>query len=85
MILRRRERSSATFSDFRVRTPEPSRGDHEPAGQDDCVLIVRATKKLRQRLGSATQHAGEQSTTLLAEWYATALLWRPQQLIMLVN
>jgi hypothetical protein len=49
------------------------------------VLIVRATKKLRQRLGSATPHDGEASTTLLGEWYATALPWRPQQLILLVN
>jgi len=49
------------------------------------VLIVRATKKLRQRLGSAVPHDGEPSTTLLGEWYATALPWRPRQLILLVN
>ena len=50
------------------------------------MLIVRATKKLRQRLGSAmTPHDGEPSTTSLGEWYATYLPWRPQQLIMLVN
>ena len=49
------------------------------------MLIVRATKKLRQRLGSAVPHEGEPSTTLLGEWYATALPWRPQQLILLVN
>jgi hypothetical protein len=50
------------------------------------VLIVRATKKLRQRLGSAiAPHDGELSTTSLGEWYATYLPWRPQQLIMLVN
>jgi hypothetical protein len=49
------------------------------------VLIVRATKKLRQRLGSAVPHEGEPSTTLLREWYATALPWRPLQLILLVN
>jgi Domain of unknown function (DUF6933) len=54
-------------------------------GQDDAVLIVRATKKLRQRLGSATPNNGEPSTTLLGEWYATALPWRPRQLILLVN
>ena len=49
------------------------------------MLIVRATKKLRQRLGSAVPHDGEPSTTLLGEWYATALPWRPRQLILLVN
>ena len=49
------------------------------------MLIVRATKKLRQRLGAATPHDGEPSTTLLGEWYATLLPWRPQQLILLVN
>lgn len=49
------------------------------------MLIVRATKKLRQRLGSATPHGGEPSTTQLGEWYATLLPWRPQQLILLVN
>jgi hypothetical protein len=51
----------------------------------DHVLIVRATKKLRQRLGSATAYDAEPSTTMLGEWYATLLPWRPQQLILLVN
>jgi hypothetical protein len=49
------------------------------------VLIVRATKKLRQRLRSATPYDGEPSSTLLGEWYANLLPWRPQQLILLVN
>ncbi|MDY7089644.1 MAG: hypothetical protein SYR96_31640 [Actinomycetota bacterium] len=49
------------------------------------MLIVRATKKLRQRLGSATPYDGEPSSTLLGEWYANLLPWRPQQLILLVN
>lgn len=49
------------------------------------MLIARATKKLRQRLGSAVPHDDEPSTTLLGDWYATALPWRPQQLILLVN
>jgi hypothetical protein len=49
------------------------------------VLIVRATKKLRQRLGSAVPHDAGPSTTLLGDWYATALPWRPRQLILLVN
>ena len=45
------------------------------------MLIVRATRKLRQRLGSAAPDDGEPSTTLLGEWYATLLPWRPRQLI----
>jgi hypothetical protein len=53
-------------------------------GQDDPVLIVRATQKLLQRLGSPTLQDGEASTTLLGEWYATALFWKPQ-VALLVN
>jgi uncharacterized protein DUF6933 len=49
------------------------------------VLIVRATKKLRQRLDMGRPHDGEPSTTLLGDWYATVLPWRPRQLILLVN
>ena len=42
------------------------------------MFIVRATKKLRDRLGPLTFQSGERSTTLLGDWYATAWLWRPQ-------
>jgi hypothetical protein len=48
------------------------------------VLIVRATQKLLQRVGPPTLRDGEQSTTLLGEWYATALFWKPQ-VALLVN
>jgi hypothetical protein len=47
--------------------------------------MIRATKKLRQRLAAATPDGGEASTTLLGDWYATALTWRPRQVILLVN
>jgi hypothetical protein len=53
-------------------------------GQNDWVLIVRATKKLLQRVGPPALQEGEQSTTLLGQWYATALFWRPQ-VALLVN
>ncbi|MBL7257242.1 DUF6933 domain-containing protein [Paractinoplanes lichenicola] len=43
------------------------------------------TNKLRQRLGSATPHDGEPSTTLLGDWHANLLPWRPQQLVLLIN
>jgi hypothetical protein len=53
-------------------------------GQDYRVLIMRATQKLLQRVGPPTLQDGEQSTTLLGEWYATALFWKPQ-VALLVN
>jgi hypothetical protein len=42
------------------------------------VLIVRATKKLLDRIGPPNLGEGEPSTTLLGQWYATALFWKPQ-------
>jgi hypothetical protein len=48
------------------------------------VLIIRATKKLLDRIGPPTLREGEQSTTMLGQWYATALPWRPQ-VALLVN
>ena len=48
------------------------------------MLIVRGTKKLLDRIGPPTLRDGEQSTTLLGQWYATALPWRPQ-IALLVN
>jgi hypothetical protein len=47
-------------------------------GQDGWVLIVRATKKLLDRIGPPNLGGGEQSTTLMGQWYATAVFWRPQ-------
>jgi hypothetical protein len=47
-------------------------------GQDGRVLIVRATKKLLDRIGPPSLDEGEQSTTLMGQWYATAMFWRPQ-------
>jgi hypothetical protein len=48
------------------------------------VLIVRATKKLRDRIGSPDLRDGERSTTSLGDWYATRFAWRPDVLL-LVN
>jgi hypothetical protein len=42
------------------------------------VLIVRATRKLLDRIGPPNLDEGEQSTTLMGQWYATAMFWRPQ-------
>jgi hypothetical protein len=45
---------------------------------------MRATKRLLDCIGPTTLRDGEQSTTLLGQWYATALTWRPQ-VALLVN
>ncbi|GII55502.1 hypothetical protein Pth03_38910 [Planotetraspora thailandica] len=42
------------------------------------MLIVRATKKLLDRIGPPSLGEGEQPTTLLGQWYATAVFWKPQ-------
>jgi hypothetical protein len=47
------------------------------------MLILRATKKLRERIGPPNLDS-EQSTTELGDWYATMLPWRPQ-VALLVN
>jgi hypothetical protein len=51
---------------------------------DGVVLIVRATKKLRDRIGPPDLRGDEQSATVLGEWYATRFGWRPDVLL-LVN
>jgi hypothetical protein len=48
------------------------------------VLVVRGTKKLRDRLKDAPPADGDVSTTSLGDWFATALFWRPQ-VALLVN
>ncbi len=47
-------------------------------GRTGRVLIVRATKKLLDRIGPPNPGEGEQSTTLTGQWYATAIFWKPQ-------
>jgi hypothetical protein len=42
------------------------------------VLVIHATKKLRDRLKTAPPHGVEASTTALGDWYGTVLFWRPQ-------
>lgn len=42
------------------------------------VLIVRGTKKLRDRLRGAPQAGDRESTTQLGDWFANALFWKPQ-------
>jgi hypothetical protein len=47
-------------------------------GQDGRVLIVRATKRLLDRIGPPSLGEREQSTTLMGQWYVTAMFWKPQ-------
>lgn len=48
------------------------------------MLVVRGTKKLRDRVKRAHVVDGEESTTALGDWCANALFWRPQ-VALLVN
>jgi hypothetical protein len=48
------------------------------------MLIVRGTKKLRDRIKTRPAEEGVVSTTALGDWFATALFWRPQ-VALLVN
>ena len=47
------------------------------------MLIVRGTKKLRDRVEQRAEES-QASTTVLGDWFATALFWKPQ-VALLVN
>lgn len=42
------------------------------------MLVLRGTKKLRDRLKKAPIDDGAESTTALGDWFANALFWQPQ-------
>lgn len=48
------------------------------------MLVIRGTKKLRDRGKGAPAAVGEVSSTALGDWFANALFWRPQ-VALLVN
>lgn len=48
------------------------------------MLVLRGTKKLRDRVKGAAAVDDYQSTTALGDWFANALFWRPQ-VALLVN
>lgn len=58
-----------------LKAPEGAHGQR-PSAMMGLVMTVRATRKLLDRLGPAITDL-EQATTLLGEWYGTALPWRP--------
>ena len=49
-----------------------------------AVLVVRGTKKFRDRVSGVAAEADDEPTTVLGAWFATALFWRPQ-VTLLVN
>ena len=48
------------------------------------MLVVRGTKKLRDRVKGNPAGDADVSSTVLGDWFATALFWRPQ-VALLVN
>lgn len=42
------------------------------------MLVIRATKKVLDRLGGVTASDDDRSTTRLGDWYVNVLFWRPQ-------
>ena len=75
-------RSSSIDAPSRPRAGKTDRRPGEASGlglgHDGRVLIVRATKKLLDRVGAPSLDEGQQSTTLMGQWYATAMFWKPQ-------
>ena len=49
------------------------------------MVIVRSTRKLVARLSAPAASDGEVSTTMLGDWYATFLNWRPHQVAIFVS
>ena len=49
------------------------------------VVIIRATQKLMARLAAPAASADDASTTMLGDWYATLLTWRPRQVALLMS
>jgi hypothetical protein len=50
----------------------------------DRMLVVRGTKKLRDRVRVPVSGDDPASTTVLGDWFATAVFWKPQ-IALLVN
>lgn len=48
------------------------------------MLVVRGTQKLRNRVKKPLAEENDASSTLLGDWFATALFWKPQ-VALLVN
>lgn len=42
------------------------------------MIVVRGTRKFLQRVGRVNAERGAASDTVLGDWFATVLFWRPQ-------
>lgn len=47
------------------------------------MLILRATKKLRDKIGGVPAGPGDESTAALGDWYANLLAWRRPNAILM--
>ena len=59
---------------------DPARRREAEGGQDSPVLVVHATRALRERIPEPPAAADDMSTTALGPWYATRLRWGPAAL-----
>lgn len=66
------------------RGPAPGESHADGVRRMVVMLIVRATKKLRAKVGGTPPMDGEVSTTALGDWYAHVVAWR-RPLIVVVN
>jgi hypothetical protein len=57
---------------------------HSRPCDTELVLVVRGTKKLRDRVKAPVATDDHASTTVLGDWFAAALFWKPQ-VALLVN
>jgi hypothetical protein len=49
------------------------------------VITLRCTRKLLRRIGAPAAPADTDPTTVLGDWYANLIFWRPQQLVLCMN
>ena len=53
----------------------------------DCseVFAIHATRKLLDRVKEPVREPVAEPSTALGNWYATAMFWRPRQVVLLVS
>lgn len=50
-----------------------------------AVFTIHATRKLLDRVAQPVREPVAEPSTALGNWYATAMFWRPQHLVLLVS
>jgi hypothetical protein len=63
---------------------EPVEPFSRPSRETRAVLVLRGTKKLRDRIKGPSAGPSDESSTVLGDWFAAALFWKPQ-VALLVN